>query len=218
MQVTRASSELQCDECCLNAPGTNYAYSNFGYSILGRVIEKLTGQPYADAVKSLILAPAGISAMRIGGNTLAERMPNEVMYTGQGASPYAFNLARMDAHGGWIASAVDLAKFLVRVDGGAVKTDLLSPGALAAMGTASPTNTGYARGWSTNGPNWWHTGGLPGTGAEMGRITSHGRYNFVILTNSQAAGNFSADLDKLFWDARTATTRWPAYDLFAAFP
>jgi hypothetical protein len=40
----------------------------------------------------------------------------------------------------------------------------------------------------------------------------------VILTNSQAGGNFYADLDKLFWDARAATTRWPAYDLFATFP
>ncbi|WP_373615895.1 serine hydrolase domain-containing protein [Mucilaginibacter sp. OAE612] len=33
-----------------HVPGTNYDYSNFGYCILGRVIEKITGQTYAEAV------------------------------------------------------------------------------------------------------------------------------------------------------------------------
>jgi CubicO group peptidase (beta-lactamase class C family) len=39
-------------------PGNSYYYSHFGYVILGRVIEKVTGQSYADAVTSLILQPA----------------------------------------------------------------------------------------------------------------------------------------------------------------
>ena len=41
-----------------NVPGTTYAYSNFGYCILGRVIEKITGMPYAQAVDSLCFSPA----------------------------------------------------------------------------------------------------------------------------------------------------------------
>src|SRR5690606_38655751 len=40
-------------------PGTHYDYSNFGYCILGRVIEELTGMEYADYIKSEILRPAG---------------------------------------------------------------------------------------------------------------------------------------------------------------
>ncbi len=51
-------------------PGEHWAYSNFGYCLLGRVIEQVTGQPYADYVQSAILAPCGISGMRIAGNTL----------------------------------------------------------------------------------------------------------------------------------------------------
>src|SRR5579862_146193 len=47
-------------------PGTKYAYSNFGYCVLGRVIEKLTGRPYEAYVQQEILAPIGITRMRIG--------------------------------------------------------------------------------------------------------------------------------------------------------
>ena len=51
-------------------PGQHWAYSNFGYCVLGRVIEQVTGQPYADYVQSKILAPCGIGDMRIAGNKL----------------------------------------------------------------------------------------------------------------------------------------------------
>ena len=39
-------------------PGTDYSYSNFGYCLLGRLIEAITGQSYGDAVQKLVLAPA----------------------------------------------------------------------------------------------------------------------------------------------------------------
>jgi len=47
-------------------PGTKHAYSNFGYCVLGRVIEKITGEPYEAHVRKSILAPMGISDMRLG--------------------------------------------------------------------------------------------------------------------------------------------------------
>lgn len=40
-----------------NLPNLNYEYSNFGYCILGRVIEKISGMPYEDYVKMSILVP-----------------------------------------------------------------------------------------------------------------------------------------------------------------
>ncbi len=39
------------------APGTAYAYSNFGYCVLGRVIEAVSGKPYHEFVRQKILAP-----------------------------------------------------------------------------------------------------------------------------------------------------------------
>jgi len=59
-----------------NPPGEKFAYSNFGYCILGRVIEKLTGEPYAAAVQRLVLQPCGIRDMRIAGDTEQERAEN----------------------------------------------------------------------------------------------------------------------------------------------
>lgn len=40
-------------------PGTRYAYSNFGYLLLGRIIEDVSGEPYESHVKQHLLAPPG---------------------------------------------------------------------------------------------------------------------------------------------------------------
>lgn len=109
------------------APGEKYAYSNFGYCLLGRVIEKVTGESYETYVRQKTLEPVGAGAMRIG-RTLPEfRLPGEVHYyddtesTGKSVFaanlgqpvplPYgSWNLDAMDSHGGWVASAVDLVR------------------------------------------------------------------------------------------------------------
>jgi CubicO group peptidase (beta-lactamase class C family) len=91
-------------------PGEHYAYSNFGFCILGRVIEKLTGVAYEKHVREAILKRCGVSDMRIAGNTLVERAPGEVVYYGAGQqNPYNMNVRRMDSHGGWLATEWDLA-------------------------------------------------------------------------------------------------------------
>jgi D-alanyl-D-alanine carboxypeptidase len=200
-----------------NVPGTTYAYSNFGYCILGRVIEKITGMSYVNAATSLVLQPCGISDMVIGGNTIAERIANEVVYYGQGGeNPYVYNITRMDSHGGWLASATDLARFLVHIDGFPNKQDIISSNAINVMTTPSAANPGYACGWAVNNSNnWWHQGSLPGTATEQARTVSGGKFNFVILTNTRSQNaNFSGDLDNLFWTALSGTANWPTYDLF----
>ncbi|MCX7701343.1 MAG: beta-lactamase family protein [Gemmataceae bacterium] len=112
-------------------PGTRFCYSNFGYCLLGRVIEKTSGKTYEQFVQESVLKPLGISRMRIGRTRTA--LPNEVRYyesepatapnvfTGyrgpQVPTPYgAWCLESMDAHGGWVASAVDLARFGAALD------------------------------------------------------------------------------------------------------
>ena len=47
-------------------PGQHYAYSNFGYCLLGRVIEKVSGSDYEEYIKKEVLAPLGIERMRLG--------------------------------------------------------------------------------------------------------------------------------------------------------
>lgn len=59
-------------------PGTDFSYSNFGYCILGRVIEKVTGVSYSAWVNQNVLAPMGVHDMKIAGNTKQDRLVNEV--------------------------------------------------------------------------------------------------------------------------------------------
>jgi len=138
------------------APGRRYAYSNFGYCLLGRVIEAAAERPYEAYLQDTILGPAGIETMRIGSPSKAGRAPGEVTYhdRARGQAYGRFSPQAMDAHGGWIASAPDLVRFVLAVDGRPEPPDLLEPVSIATM-TARPQNglwTGkawyYAKGWS----------------------------------------------------------------------
>lgn len=193
-----------------------YKYSNFGYCLLGRIIEKLSGKSYEQYIKDEVLAPSGITKMTLGGSKLADRKPGEVIYTGQGGfDPYAYNVPRMDAHGGWIASATDLARFMVRVDGFNTKPDILQPSTITLMTTRSVPSSNYACGWGVNNANhWWHTGGIPGTATEI--IRSASGFNWVILCNSRSvSANFDGAMDNLLWPfVNSTSTPWQDIDQF----
>jgi CubicO group peptidase (beta-lactamase class C family) len=42
------------------APGTAYEYSNYGFAILGQIVARVSGRPYADYVRDQILLPLGM--------------------------------------------------------------------------------------------------------------------------------------------------------------
>ncbi len=198
-------------------PGERFAYSNFGFCVLGRVIEERTGMSYERYLRDHVLRPCGVTGMELAGNRLSDRRRLEVNYVGaNGEKPYGMNVARMDAHGGWIATPTDLVRFLVRVDGFATRTDILKPETLRAMTTGSLANTGYAKGWMVNNrSNWWHNGSLPGTTAIM--VRTSGGMCWAALTNIRRPGSkMDLDLDRLIWNMVSKVTSWPAWDLFDA--
>jgi N-acyl-D-amino-acid deacylase len=145
-------------------PGSRYAYSNFGYCVLGRVIEKITSATYEDYVKQHVLAPIGIARMRIGASLQSRRADGEVSYYTSGSrtvrsvfphtaasvpAPYGgFCLEAMDSHGGWIASVADLARFAAALDDPR-HSPLLRPETFRIM---------YAR---PDPPVWRHRDGTP---------------------------------------------------------
>lgn len=188
-------------------PGQNYAYSNFGYCVLGRVIEKITKRPYADYVRTAVLKPCGITDMTIAGNTLAQRQPREVRYYGQGGNPYDMNVTRMDSHGGWIARPTDLVQFFMHVDGFAAPPNILKPLTIQTMTTASAANAGYAKGWEVNkANNWWHNGFLPGTSTIA--VRTHSGFCWAAFTNTRANSAMDSDLDLLNWNMVRQVKSW----------
>jgi CubicO group peptidase (beta-lactamase class C family) len=172
-------------------PGTRYVYSNFGYCLLGRVIEKITGQSYADYVRQSVLEPSQAKVMRIAGNSLQDRADGEVIYHRQDgdAQPYGMNVARMDANAGWLASPSDLVRLLNHVYGKAQSAVILKPGTLSAMTTPSVVDSGYARGWYVTGLDRWHPGSLPGTSAIM--VHTPSGLCWAALANSRDAQSAS---------------------------
>lgn len=226
-------------------PGTRYAYSNFGYNLLGRVIEKVSDQTYEAYVQQHVLRPVGIERMRIGGTRLGDRIDGEVRYydTGTGRSvfaedlgeavphPYgAWHLEAMDSHGGWLASAVDLARFVAAFDD-PDNCPILSRASIEAMfarpnGDAGldqdgkPKDVFYSLGWQVRDLgdgrfNRWHTGSLPGTTTIM--IHRHDGRNFVGLLNtrvSPATSSLGGELDRKIGEASQRVESWPPYDLF----
>jgi CubicO group peptidase (beta-lactamase class C family) len=192
-------------------PGSVYAYSNVGYLVLGKIIEKITGRSYEEYVRTEILSPLDIHTMALGKNLPDKKRKNEVCYYGQDKTrsvygdgklvPWqygGFNVEAMNAHGGWIASAEDLTKLMAGIDGKG--KDILKPAYVSLMKQGGAVNDSYAKGWSVNDAgNAWHTGSLDGSASFVGQ-TSDG-YTWAVLLNSRAdnsAGFWSA-LDRLPW-------------------
>lgn len=176
-------------------PGTKYAYSNIGYLLLGRIIEKKSGLSYEDYIKQHVLNKAGIEDMTIGDSRTA--YPNEVHYydykfapsvmscfdSTQVARPYGgFNMQTMDSFGGWIATSTDLVKylfFLQSKDNG----PFIKPETLAILLTPDPHSEDYAMGIEVKNGNWSHNGSLPGTTSQF--LHTGKGFDCAILFNSR---------------------------------
>lgn len=198
-----------------HTPGTRYQYSNFGYNLLGRIIEKKTGKSYESYLRNNILKKCGISQMFIGNNKKKHARYKEVVYYSD-RKPYDLQMTRMDSHGGWIASSVDLMKFMVRVDGQSSKKDILKSSTIKTMTTKSSVSN-YAKGWSVSGGNWSHGGSMAGTGTVLKKMDNG--VSYVILTNlskkyKKGDPTHNGELKKAVEQGIGAIKFWPNLDLF----
>jgi len=199
-------------------PGQHWAYSNFGYCVLGRIIEQVSGQSYANYVQANVLVPSGIHGMRIAANSMKQRADNEVVYYGQyDEDPYKMNVTRMDSHGGWIATPSSLVQFLDHL-GSPNMPSLLKPDTIHTMVMPSPaysqsSDAKYARGWMVrnNGAgNWWHSGSMPGSTTIMVRTATGLCWAALANTRTQPDDEINAALDNLIWQMVRSVPRWGA--------
>jgi N-acyl-D-amino-acid deacylase len=223
-------------------PGARYAYSNFGYCLLGRVIEKLGGRPYGQFVSEEVLAPMGIRRMRLAASLESGRAEGEVRYytpdNREGPSvfpglpakvpePYGtFYLEAMDSHGGWLASAPDLARFAATLDAPGDSTCLkpetrrilYEPPAPPASRKpdGSLADHFYGCGWLVRPvgrqgrANYWHNGSLPGTYTLL--VRRHDGLSWAVLFNQRSESSSLPDsaIDPALHRAADSVERWPA--------
>ena len=212
-------------------PGTTYAYSNFGYIVLGSIIEHVSGQSYADFVRNYILTPAGIQRMHPGASLPAGRLADEVTYYNypgaplassifppvgsQVPSPYGgFSVELMLANGGWIASTMDLLRYADNINGQLGPAILQSPPS-GFVGYVPPVGKGWG---------WVFDGSLPGTSTILHLDTGfkiNGKVTYAVLFNSRQAGSPSpdviADADSQLLQALQGIQNWPSGDLFSIY-
>lgn len=226
-------------------PGHRFAYSNYGYCLLGRVIEKITGQSYAEYVKQHVLAPCGVTRMEIGATRLPGRRSGEVRYYDTNittsvfaadlnqrvSAPYgAFYLEAMDAHGAWIASAIDLVRFASTLDDpdhcpllskDAIDTMLARPAGLAGHDAeGKPKSVAYASGWQIvydgNGnPRYvQHGGSLAGTNTKL--VHRADGINVAVLFNARQTRHTNQLVEGIMprlHEAIDQVKTWPESDL-----
>jgi CubicO group peptidase (beta-lactamase class C family) len=130
-------------------PGTRWQYSNTNYVVAGRIIERVTGEPYFNFLAKRILGPLGMrSAIDLAEQTLAA--PDAAGYTRFALGP--MRPVHPEARG-WLFAAGELAMTahdLALWDIGLMEHKLLTPGSIEAMTTPvrllNGTPTNYALG------------------------------------------------------------------------
>lgn len=213
-------------------PGTAHAYQNFTYLMLGLLIEKVTGTPYAEYVRSTILAPAGVMGMVFARNPVEPKHPLEVTCYDNlppASSPFGSGKAcdvlphQLYAHaaGAWVASATDMARWISVVDGRAgARPDVISAATITTM-TARPsyTPTGgyYAMGWQVvnegGGTTWSHAGGQTGGDGYVTRL-SNGLVMVVLTNLTRGAGQGGGTLEPALNQEIRRITTWPTGTAF----
>lgn len=220
-------------------PGTREAYSNFGYCVLGRVIERASGADYGPYVQEHVLRPLGIQRMRLGHSLEKDAASGEVHYYpasnarvksmfGDGREvPIAYggeDIEAMDSHGGWIASAPELVRFASAFEH-PDRCPILRAPSIAEM-FARPKDTGYgpggkpkaayyADGWEVRPirggkANTWHAGQLDGVSTLLVR-----RYDglaWAVMFNRDYSADHKALaglIDPLIHPVADGISDWP---------
>jgi CubicO group peptidase (beta-lactamase class C family) len=214
-------------------PGGWFNYSNLGYIILSKVIETAAGMPYETYVKDSVLAPMGCYDIHLAHNFSDEFLANEVnYYEVREAEPVpAYNgkdtlvmksRGGNDVHGlygagGWVASPVELLKFVSAIDNCPVREEFLSQESIDFM-TLQDKRTKPA-GWaSVNTREWLRSGSMAGTSALI-KAQKDG-YTWVFISNSSSwtGPALSRQMGRDITRAIQRVKQWPEVDYFSLAP
>lgn len=212
-------------------PGSRSVYSNLGYVILGEVIAEVSGTSYEQYVREKILAPMGIHNMRIGRNYYEMRYPGETAYFDRQGAEFRLSfdgcgrmvprqyggtdIEALGAAGGWVASSIDLMKFMTYIDGYSDVIDFLNPLSIEKM-TCPVESYLSPIGWRETYDDgvWWRTGTLAGSSALM--VRQNDGISWVVLMNTSTwkGSRFTPDIYRMMVKSLETVEEWPSTNLF----
>ena len=224
------------------APGSRFAYSNFGFMLLSLLVEDVTGRRYYEYVREQILEPVGTGGIRQGATAIEDRLPGEVRYydyagapwvpsaytldqSKTAPAPYGLAILRAGA-GGMVGSAVDLAKFNLTLDGQRPWFQL-KPGSFDAMIAKVPRQIwALSNGWfgfgievheaDPLGLHWGHGGAFPGSRTLYFRLENGATFVFLFNGDSRS-GEIGTYAIGAIASYLSTLTDWPEHDLFPSY-
>lgn len=235
--LTEAPDNDKLLECVLKRrlgfmPGTTESYSNLGYLILSKVIEKASGKPYEDFITEKVFRPSGIEGFRIANNYYREKYENEVRYYVQANEPPVQeynNSGRMvtrcyggnDIHalsgaGAWVASVPELMKFVASIDGRPEIPDVISAESFESMIEYFDSKT-FSLGWNDTKPDtgYSRSGSFSGTSAMIRYFPDGECWIMVTNTSNWRGSSFSRTIASFFSDMRRSYSKaFPQRDFF----
>lgn len=214
-------------------PGTDMKYSNVGYIMLGRIVEKVSGQPYDEFVREAVLKPAGVQRAYVSEGKGRYKTGEAASYlAGTNLLLPPMDLRLIRAAAGWNTTAVDLVRVLTALDGSRGK-GLFKEKTLKMMLAPPPPPLTVRKDGTHNGLGWptcylgpkgiygyFHDGQLHGQRTFMKR--SDKGVNWVLLFNvtMQPDQNDLGLLREAVEDVRRrveALGEYPGIDLFDEF-
>ncbi|MFW6088596.1 MAG: serine hydrolase domain-containing protein [Gemmatimonadota bacterium] len=141
--------EIFAGDSLLFEPGTAYLYSTFGYDVLGCVLEGAAGAPFMRYMEERVFGPAGMTDTRDDDPRalIPRRAEGYLLVDGQLQNSRAVDMSSKLPAGGYVTTAVDLARFAVAV----MDHELISRETLEEMMTPVRLRDGedvpYGLGW-----------------------------------------------------------------------
>lgn len=195
------SADALLKRCCsgplVHDPGATFDYNNADYIVLGRIVERIEGRPFADVLQRRILRPLGLSGTGIADQAqIIPRLTPTYFWLGEGKgwmNDIPAYYQNWDAAGGMYSTADDLAKFSEalfdgRLLGTASLKEMLHPGLDDyGFGLWSYTFTRRGRAWSVAK----RPGSIMGANAQLYRLLDK-QTTIILLANTNRA-----DLDQM---------------------
>ncbi len=176
---------LEAENRTYFAPGTEYRYSNSGYSLLALIVGRCSGKDFATFLRERIFAPLHMQntvAFEAGVSTVANRAYGYSLVNNSWTRTDQSLTSAVLGDGGIYSSIDDLAKWDAALyDNRLLRQESLRSAFAPATKTDDPA-VEYGFGWRITGESLWHSGETMGFRNVIVRFPAH-RLSVVVLTN-----------------------------------